>query len=356
MSLKIDVLTATTVLREATRLAESEEKLPVEWTGYAREIFRFKSKTWTPMLFTLLLAKSVNSDADTMSLKVEDDREDSYSARSLCHGVVVPVSRELGFSIRNTGNEPLNNQPFFRYQRLDEMERVRGSKDYEFFLEVAIKANALTSDEATRSLAAAVRVGLEVATAIPKPRLQSGILSPVKTQAIVESFLRENTKDRPKRLQAFVAACLDLVFDDVKSRRLNDPSRDLPGDVHVKIGSDILMAIEVRGKRVSQAEFQNFCRACSRAGIRRSGLLVYNDEQPYIDVDSLMNDVETVGVQVEYYPLPMLFLGQALFWGKTSIEIATSNFIKYWISRLQEIEVEPQSIEDLSVLVDVMKR
>ena len=34
----------------------------------------------------------------------------------------MPASVEFGFDLGATGREPLNNQPFFRYDRIDQME------------------------------------------------------------------------------------------------------------------------------------------------------------------------------------------------------------------------------------------
>jgi hypothetical protein len=69
------------------------------------------------------LPKSVNRKADLYAIKPTHaaDNENAFSARTLCHSVIVPVAAELGISLGVTGREPLNNQPYFRMTRASAM-------------------------------------------------------------------------------------------------------------------------------------------------------------------------------------------------------------------------------------------
>ena len=53
-----------------------------------------------------------------------------------------------------------------------------------------------------------------------------------------------------RRGQALVAAAFDMVFDNVEAGRINDPSRNYPGDVKVHAVSEIVLSVEVRQKVV----------------------------------------------------------------------------------------------------------
>lgn len=234
MAIKIDYERAGAVLAEAIKLAQSGMVLPVEWVSHARTVFTLGSKTYTPALATLLLAKATDERVDTLSIKVTDDNR-SYSLRGLGHGVLVPASVTHGFFLRATGREPLNNQPWFRYNRIDEFERVKIRKDYEYFLEVARRADALTSAEALAALAAFVNVAAEEAARVRSVAVKVTGLTSEDIRIAAEDFLRADATDRPQRLQAFAAACLDLGHTDVRSRRINDPSRDVPGDVQAYV-------------------------------------------------------------------------------------------------------------------------
>jgi SacI restriction endonuclease len=109
LPISIDHQDAERVLLEALAVAKSTATLPIAWLSYTRTVFGLASKTWTPALGTLLLAKAVCEDADALSLKAEPSDPRAYSARGLCHAVLVPAAVQHGFSIRNTGREPLNN-------------------------------------------------------------------------------------------------------------------------------------------------------------------------------------------------------------------------------------------------------
>jgi hypothetical protein len=71
-----------------------------------------------------------------------------------------------------------------------------------------------------------------------------------------------------------VAAAFDVTHNDVRTRRLNDPSRDLPGDVQAFENDKPILAAEVRGKSVPATEAEGFVDTCRRAGIDRAFLVV----------------------------------------------------------------------------------
>ncbi len=112
----------------------SEENLPA--SKWQKKIERFsqlceqgRTKTHIAFLGTSLLAKAVDLDVDLYAIKPRHapNNPQAYSARSLCHTVLVPLSAELGIDIGVTGREPLNNQPYFRMTRLDDGTPIHGS-------------------------------------------------------------------------------------------------------------------------------------------------------------------------------------------------------------------------------------
>lgn len=140
-------------LQAAITLAESDKSVPEEWEERAEIIGNLQAKTYTPFLGTALLAKATDGRIDALAIKMESG-PGGYSARGLCHKVLVPASRENQFSIRNTGPEPLNNQPFFRYDRVDQVERVKNDDLHERLVPFLKEANKLSPDEARMALAA----------------------------------------------------------------------------------------------------------------------------------------------------------------------------------------------------------
>jgi hypothetical protein len=125
VGIRISQLAARQRLEEAFGWASSDRSVPPFWTAFARQTFQMASKTYTPALGTVLLARATDDRIDPLSIKAEYGRN-TYSLRTLGHEVLVPAARELGFSIRNTGREPLNNQPFFRYDHMSVIDRGTG--------------------------------------------------------------------------------------------------------------------------------------------------------------------------------------------------------------------------------------
>lgn len=336
--MRIDYDKASDTLATALSRARSQDKLPVRWTSYARSIFDLEAKTWTPAFGTMLLAKAVDADADAMSLKVDPSEPGSYSARGLCHRILVPAAESSGFSIRNKGGEPLNNQPFFRYERIDEIRKVRKPQDLEHFVAIAREVNSLSSAEAFEALSAFLRVAIAHQIASRKSISKPDTLELKDLMRALDDYLRLGADERPRRLQAFAAACLELVFEEVRVRRLNDPSRDAPGDVQVLGASGIAVAVEVRGKAVDSTALGVFARHCQEANVGRAIMFVDAEKQGPIDVGALMHaehlDLSALNVFVSWRRL----LSDVFLWSQVPSVDVPKRLAEGFLARLEDIE------------------
>src|SRR4051812_44248254 len=216
--IRIDPATAERAVADAVDRARGG-RVPSEWVSMTEAVGNASSKTYVAALGTALLARAVDDQTDPMSIKATPSSRRAYSARSLCHGVLVPASREHGFDLGATGREPLNNQPFFRYERIDEMQRVRDRLGLTLLLDALREVEKLDAKAAAAALAAFVRVRLEVADA--KQRVDIRGLDLGVAQAIqgITDFITENPEGG-KRGQALVAAAFDLTFADVRMGRV----------------------------------------------------------------------------------------------------------------------------------------
>lgn len=353
MPISIDYDVAEQIVLDALALANGTDRLPVEWISHARTVFGLESKTWTPAFATFLLAKATNDGIDTLSLKAEEGVSNAYSARGLCHKILVPAAVKHGFSIRNTGREPLNNQPFFRYDRIDKIDRVRNRADFEYFFDVAVSANGLSGPDALLALAAFLRVSMEITAAARSVVVRTDGLTATGARIASENFLRSDAQDRPQRLQAFAAACLDLIFADVRTRRINDPSRDLPGDVHALLGTTVVAAMEVRGKTVSDADLSSFARACDEAGIRRAVMFVDASGQAFLNPAAIIRDAGLAETQVVVFDSAAKLLEAVFLWASRPLSEAVAGFSKGLLVRLREIEGTTQTLQEWSRAVSV---
>lgn len=353
MPIKIDYAEAERVLLEALTTAQAGSGLPVTWISHARTVFALEHKTWTPALATLLLAKATDERVDALSIKAEASNPNAYSLRGLGHKVIVPAALAHNFSIRNTGREPLNNQPFFRYDRIDKIDRVRNSDDLSYFVEIAKSADDLSAEQAKLALASFLKVALDVNAKAQRVKVKTDGLTPIGVRIAAQDFLRYDATDRPQRLQAFAAACLDLLFDEVKTRRINDPSRDFPGDLHAIDGSTVVLAMEVRGKAVSYADLSSFAHSCAEANLHRAVMFVDAPQQSELDAKSISREAGLEEVQVELFTCAADLLLSALLWAHLPQDKAIQNFSQGLLSRLREIEVSIPTLEEWTRAVAV---
>ena len=262
-------------LRCAYRQAEAG-LYDARWAELVDEVWEFSSKTFVPALGTILLARTVDDQVDPGSIKVLDDdlNPNTFSLRSLGHGVLVPLANELGFSVRTTGREPLNNQPFFRYLHVDQIDRVRRPHDLERYREILAQEVApLSVDEALDALAAYIRVGLDRLELINRIAAADGAMTAQEVLGGVQMML-EDTEAGPWVVQALGAVMVRGFADRTVTRKINDPSVDFPGDVQALTADEIpWLSLEARNKRVTTSDALLFVDECARAGLRKAIIL-----------------------------------------------------------------------------------
>lgn len=83
--------------------------------------------TYKYILWTMLLAKSVNPNINALSLQASDSLTGAYDARSICHRVIIPFEAEH-FERISSGTEPFLNKPA-RFKHLSSDNPTRSKKD-----------------------------------------------------------------------------------------------------------------------------------------------------------------------------------------------------------------------------------
>jgi hypothetical protein len=349
---QMDKVHARRQLAAAVEWALSDRPVPERWTQLTWSMDRAPSKTYTPALGTALLAKAVDASVDALSIK-EGYSENAYSQRTLCHTILVPAAVEYSFSLRNTGREPLNNQPFFRYDHIDLIDRVNGGALVSLNeLRTALRElNEATAGEALAGLAAFLRVRFEATSNILKHNLPD-IDVPIDglTRAI-DRFLGDEV-ERPKRTQALACAAFDLIFDEVLTRKINDPSRDFPGDVQAFSRRIVIMSAEVRAKHVPATEVRSYVEALRRKDISRGFLVAIHPSHQALDREELVewawSDQRVVLTIIE----SVAELTRAVCaWSNAAVEDVLRAFPSKAVHRLQEIESTPVSQKRWAALI-----
>lgn len=310
------------------------------------------SKTHIAFLGTMMLAKALDHRVNLYAIKPEHARqsETSFSARTLCHSVIVPLAAELGIHLGVTGREPLNNQPYFRMKRLNDETPVHagGIAAFTYMLRLVRELSAFESEAPARK---ALRAFIAV-----RKRYQPNYatnnsektLRPERLASTVSTFVRMDS-ERGRRAQAVAAGLLDVFAgtDRVITGRINDPSREYPGDVCIRSIQDPLViekAFEVRDKPVSFEEAQIFGKKCLDLGVREAGLVLVAGTQATIDTFSLSKWASDFGIGVTVFLGWNSFAPQALFWSRLPMTDAVSAAVDRIEARLIEIEASREAV------------
>lgn len=347
MGITVDYDLAEERLEKAVQRARSEEALPDKWIEAAADMGNCPNITFVASLATGLLARATDPRVDALALK-KSSGEYAYSARSLCHRVLVPPAYEYGYDLGATGREPLNNQPFFRYDRVDGFERIRSTAEpfHQRLVGYLRDANELEPDEALEALAAFLRVRISVAEDVEPIdlRARAGLH---RLSSLTNTFLLEDIEEG-KRAQAFVAATFDLVFGRVNMVRINDPSRRLPGDVqgfHTS-RSEPVVAAEVRAKPMSESEVKRFSRSLPEEGVGHGIVVAISPDQPDLPTEELEERAwEELGVLLEIFTSASTLLRTALAWSARPVDDLLKEFPETMVERLEEIEVRRSTLE-----------
>jgi hypothetical protein len=335
----LDQERALSLLNQALAMAQEEDALPAVWLDRATQVGAAQSKSFTPMLGTALLAKATDDHVSALALK-EGAGHTAYSARGLAHGVLVPFANRHGINLRTTGAEPLNNQPFFRYEVVSRHMKVRPSTqgDLDFLVDCLEAVDFLREDEALPALAAFLRVRIaDPAT--------------VLVEATAE-FVMSNPEGG-RRGQALGAAALDLVYDDVRTAKINDPSRERPGDVIVMAGSRaVFCSVEVRQKVVSMVEVNQFADRLAKEAIRRAMIFALHPHQADLGGPVLQQKVWTEhGVLIEVLSGAATVLSRCLMASPKPLLDALQLFPSRMLRRLHEMECTPLTMDNWRALI-----
>jgi len=295
----------------------------------------------------------MHRDADLFAIKPEHaaDNPNAFSARTLCHSVLVPLAAELGISIGVTGREPLNNQPYFRMTRLDDGTPVHagGRAAFEYMVR-CVRELQEASDES--SAKAALRAFIAVRRRYQPRYIDHGgevTITPDGLLTAIRALIREGSENG-RRAQAVVAGLMDAVVgpERVESGRINDPSRKYPGDVCVRSLEDVgawEKAFEVRDKPVAESDVQIFGKKCIDMGVREAALVMVAERQSPLDTTALSRWANKFGLGLTLFRGWDVFVDQALFWAPAPKPVAASRAVPFVHQRLITVEASSTALD-----------
>lgn len=304
-------------------------------------------KSYIPMLGTALLARATDARIDPFALKTRTHKR-AYSARSLCKDVLVPCAVEAHVHLGTTGREPLNNQPFFRHERVsrDMVVHASARESLGQLCDALDAIRDLDEADALDALAAFLRVRIEDAPRSPAAWSVERVSGPPELITEIARFIASNPENG-KRGQALVAACLDLIHDDVRTTRVFDPSRRWPGDVVVLANDEITIAVEVKQRPATETEILQFTERCAEMGVHRAIAATLDQLKVPLDEDRLQEDAwRQYGVHLSLLQGASPLVRAALTWTSLSLDRARSELPHRVAARLVEVEASQEALEE----------
>jgi SacI restriction endonuclease len=338
---------------EALAIARSDADVPTGWVNHTERMHTARSASFTPMLGTALLAKATDRRVDAFALQ-EAASHRSYSARGLATGVLVPQCVLNGIDLRTGGAEPLNNSPFFREEKVGTHLKVHrlARGDLDALLEALTDADFLEGEDAVLAFAAFLRTRERLTE---KPQVVDpgpGVLGVHELGEASRRFIGAKSEGG-RRGQAFVAACLDLVFSDVTSGGIHDPDVKVPGDVLVGDGAEgVVLSAEAKQKTIDESTIALFVTRVAGAGIGRAIYAAFGTAQPQLDIERLETQaLERHAVLLTVLTEPERLLQAALFWTSTPLSTALREFPTLLARRLVDFGCDPMTGEEWAAIV-----
>lgn len=314
------------------------------------------SMTHVAALGTAILARCVSPHVDVFALKASvGDR--GYSARSLCKDVLAPNARELDINLGVSGPEPLNNQPYFGKASISRDMNVKGNAQIALNVlnDILEKLDKLPDEASAR---AALRAFIAV-------RRRYGTRYSAKVDATLDvtvddlvariaTFVSEDS-DGGKRAQAVVAGLMDVLAgpDRVKTQKVNNPSRKVPGDVAVESAGDDEeweRILEVRDKPVTREDLITLASRTADAGVGEAIMVAVAAGQPEIPIDEPRKWAAQRNVSLSFYRDWSTLVRQVLLWAPAATLAAAKQVPAFVLDRLMALEVPEATANRWSAL------
>ncbi len=334
---------AREIFREALTIARSDQHLPAAPRDTTQRLHVSKSKTFTPVYGTALLAKATDPRIDPHALQ-KASGERGFAAPSIAR-VFFEETKTAGVDARCTTHAFHNNQPFLSRARI--AARLMTSCKDQAGLRVLVKAldvaDTFDRHDAVFALASFLRERASLAPATPPPPALVGSLGFTQTAHLLTAFIDDDSEGG-RRGQAFLAACLRLAYGGADMAKVNDPSFKSPGDVVVRDGSGkIIIAAEAKQKAVTAPFVIAACEGAAKHGVWTVIYAALHPDQTTFDANDEV--LRRTGVIVDVYTDPISLLRASLIWSDLDASNGLARVREEFRVALIEMDVHPSSID-----------
>jgi hypothetical protein len=359
MGVKVSRRRLREALERSVAVADRGKELPVIWVQRTEHIGESPSKTMIAVLGNALLARAtLGALVDPRSIKARSGPR-GFSARGTV-SVLVAGARDFGYDLGVNKPEPLNNQPWFHAERVDEIspEEVRApSRTYLRTLKAYLKdIDSISAEEAECALAAFIDSRRQVADRrriAASEDLRAATLSLPRLARIGQSFIDDDA-EAGRRGQALVAAALQCVLPRVELGGIHDPD---PFDViafRKKADSIPSPVVQVKQKVVGEEAAIDLAEAAMRHGSTTALLAAIAKGQPPLDDRAIAASTEELGVILLTVTSVVELLSALAVFSSRSPEEIVERLPSVYEAKLREIGVDEDAIVYWEELVEVL--
>jgi hypothetical protein len=270
----------------------------------------------------------------------------------LAKDVLVPCCVAAKIDIRSTGAEPLNNQPFLRAARvsIDLEVKSNARKDLKFLVDTLMLVDFLEDASALEALAAFLRVRIQASQNIALTSVGAGELGLWELMDALDAFIAGESEGG-KVGQALVTAILDLVYLDVRTKAINDPSLSWPADVGAFLDGHQTLGVEVKQRPFTDSEILQFTQRLREAGIYRGTIAALNQGGAPLDEEQLRIEAfRRDGVDLAFYTKASALLREAMRNSNSGLHVSLAVFPRHALMRMQKIEVSSERTSEWAEL------
>lgn len=354
-SLRIDKRLARAILFEEAAKAASGYVDPswVKPIEALSEAAVGKAATHIAFVGTAILAKCVEPRVDVFAVKSRSGPT-GYSARTLAKDVLAANAPELDINLGVTGREPLNNQPYFRSERLTRDAPVRNPRLLNMVCDILDRLEGASEEQTRQALRAFIEVrrrhGARYSRAV-SDRVDVSIPDLI---ADIEKLIAGNSEGG-RRAQAVVAGLMDVFAGPgrVVSGRVNDPSRSMPADVNVKTesGDGWERIFEVRDKAVSREDLYHLVRKCQDFEAAEAVMVAIAPNPDMSLLDEARRWAAERGVALTLFNDWPSLVEQALHWSATPALKGAALVPGRIEQRLIEVEASEEAVATWQALI-----
>jgi hypothetical protein len=275
--LSIDREAAAQVMRRAIKIAQNDSGQcpPTAWDTEIEMIVTGKHLTFRYLLVTAILAKATNPKINALALQAGAKIAGAYDARSLCHGVVVPLERQLLQRALGGSNEPFLNKPA-RFPTISPANAARAGKDREMLRILHhLLSEIETSEQAFSALCAALGFAIKqqnerARSPIPSADSQESHLQVLE---FAEMFVSKSLGGQVAAI--LMGTFLSLYFEQfeffeviVHPVNQSGASSKEVADIDIKKNGEIFLVFEMKDKQFTDQDLDHAAFKASQYGLK----------------------------------------------------------------------------------------